>query len=616
MVYKKYILLVIIMYLNDEYYYNDMLDEESPIIEQDNSKIKIPLKKHQLAGLCKAIKMEQNEKIYHNDKLNSSSYYEICTNIGIIGEKVGYGKTITALSIIAHSPVKTIKINNTSLKTYNTQTKIKQSDQIKNSVIVSNIERYNIDDIRQKYINTTLVIVPRGPVYTQWVRSIQKETKLSVLLLDDVRVIKKIEQPTNDNIERIKKYLEQYDLVLIKNTTLKKFITYMEHPSLFIKYWARIIVDEAHDILMSIGNFSFLFKWLISATYTNILNIRYCVNANMYLIRELLKNELNNILIKSTDSFINKSFKLPPIIEKTYKCRMLNRLSVIRPYLSRSQIERLNASDLLGVMREIGGNVATESGIIDTFTTKLNRELHNKKCERNMIENMVLTDDEKKLRYEIIDKGIENLQNKINDLTQRLSNIDVKSCAICLDNLVNPLVLHCTHSYCASCIMMWIRTHKKCPECRADINITNTTFISNTVQSEKIEPKIKSKENTLIDIIRQKENGKFLVFSKIENGFSSIINILTNHEISFTEIKGSTGCMNNILDRFKNGEIKVILLNTNYAGSGIDISFATDVIIYHAMKEERIQAIGRAYRVGRVDDLCVHTLLYEQEEDL
>ena len=49
---------------------------------------------------------------------------------------------------------------------------------------------------------------------------------------------------------------------------------------------------------MSIGNISFLYKWLISATYTNLLNIRYCVNANVYLIRELIKNELNHILIK------------------------------------------------------------------------------------------------------------------------------------------------------------------------------------------------------------------------------------------------------------------------------------------------------------------------------
>jgi len=590
-----------------------MLDENSPILEQ-NEKIKLPLKKHQLVGIYKACRMEQDEKIYHNDETNENSYYEITTNIGIIGEKVGYGKTITALSIVAHSPVNTIKINNSSLKSYNTQVKIKQGDTIKNSVIVSNIEKYNTDVIRSKYINTTLVIVPRGPVYTQWVKSIQNDTKLSVLLLDDIRIIKKIEKPNDSNIARIKKYFERFDLILIKNTTLRKFMNYMEHDSYFIKYWARVIVDEAHDILMSIGNISFLYKWLISATYTNLLNIRYCVNANVYLIRELIKNELNHILIKSQDSFIKKSFDLPPIIEKNYKCKMLNRLSIIRPYLSRSQIERLNASDLLGIMREIGGNVATENGIIECFTNKLNKDLHNKKCEKDMIGMMSLTDQEKEQRTESIDKCIINLENKIKDLTQRISNIEDKSCAICLDNLTNPLILNCAHSYCATCIMMWIRTNKKCPECRNEINISDTTFITNTiVNNTEPKTKIKSKENTLIDIINTKPDGKFLIFSKIENGFSSIINNLNNHDISFTEIKGTTGCMNNILDRFRNGEIKVILLNTNYAGSGIDISFATDVIIYHSMNNERTQAIGRAHRVGRTKPLYVHTLLYEEE---
>lgn len=596
------------------HYYNDMLDEESPIIEQ-NEKIRLSLKKHQLAGICKAISMEQEEKIYHTDNTNPNSYFEITTNIGIIGEKVGFGKTITALSIIAHSPINTIKINNSSLKTYNTQVKIKPNEVIKNSVIVSNIEKYNPDDIRNKYINTTLVIVPRGPVYTQWIKSIQNDTKLSVLLLDDIRIIKKIEKPNNNNILRIKKYFEQFDLVLIKNTTIRKFMAYMEHESFFIKYWARIIIDEAHDILMSIGNISFLYMWLISATYSNIANIRYCVNANMYLIRELVKNELNHILIKSEESFIKKSFELPAIIEKTYRCKMLNRLSIIRPYLTRSQIDRLNASDLLGVMRDIGGNVATENGIIDTFTTKLNKDLHNKKCEKDMIQHMELSDEEKQFKYDNIDKSIENLENKIRDLTLRLSNIDVKSCAICLDNLTNPLILNCSHSYCASCIMMWIKSNKKCPECRIEIIVSDITLVSNATALPPVIAAIKSKENTLIDIINNKANGKFLIFSKIENGFSSIINILTNHSISFTEIKGTTGCMNNILDRFRNGEIKVILLNTTYAGSGIDISFATDVIIYHSMTNEKTQAVGRAHRVGRTCPLYVHTLLYEEEEE-
>ncbi len=56
-----------------------------------------------------------------------------------------------------------------------------------------------------------------------------------------------------------------------------------------------------------------------------------------------------------------------------------------------------------------------------------------------------------------------------------------------------------------------------------------------------------------------------------------------------------------------------ILLNTFHAGSGIDISFATDVIIFHSMGLYKTQAVGRAQRVGRTDKLFIHNLCYEQE---
>jgi SNF2 family DNA or RNA helicase len=71
--------------------------------------------------------------------------------------------------------------------------------------------------------------------------------------------------------------------------------------------------------------------------------------------------------------------------------------------------------------------------------------------------------------------------------------------------------------------------------------------------------------------------------------------------------------MMNILNSFKNSKIKVILLNTFHAGSGIDISFATDVIIFHSMGLYKTQAVGRAQRVGRIDKLFIHNLCYEQE---
>jgi SNF2 family DNA or RNA helicase len=71
--------------------------------------------------------------------------------------------------------------------------------------------------------------------------------------------------------------------------------------------------------------------------------------------------------------------------------------------------------------------------------------------------------------------------------------------------------------------------------------------------------------------------------------------------------------MLNVLDRFKKGITKIILLNTQYAGSGIEINYATDVIIFHSMGLDKQQAIGRAQRVGRTSILNIHNLCYEDE---
>lgn len=89
---------------------------------------------------------------------------------------------------------------------------------------------------------------------------------------------------------------------------------------------------------------------------------------------------------------------------------------------------------------------------------------------------------------------------------------------------------------------------------------------------------------------------------------------MLNQNNTFTsELKGTTQQMAKILDRFKSGELKVILLNTHHAGSGIDISCATDVILFHNMGTVSEQAIGRAQRVGRTNSLTVHKLYYPHE---
>jgi SNF2 family DNA or RNA helicase len=88
---------------------------------------------------------------------------------------------------------------------------------------------------------------------------------------------------------------------------------------------------------------------------------------------------------------------------------------------------------------------------------------------------------------------------------------------------------------------------------------------------------------------------------------------MNDNHIPYELLKGTTSHMMNVLNKFKKGDIKIILLNTQYAGSGIDINFATDVIIFHSMGLDKQQAVGRAQRVGRTEQLYIHNLCYDHE---
>jgi SNF2 family DNA or RNA helicase len=122
-----------------------------------------------------------------------------------------------------------------------------------------------------------------------------------------------------------------------------------------------------------------------------------------------------------------------------------------------------------------------------------------------------------------------------------------------------------------------------------------------------------SKEDTLIQLLNAKPEGKFLIFSRIDSGFWKLEQKLRDNNIQYSEMKGHTSHMMRLLDDFREGRTRVILLNTYYAGSGIDISFATDVVLFHMMGLDRNQAIGRAQRQGRTSQLHIHTLCYPNE---
>ena len=213
-----------------------------------------------------------------------------------------------------------------------------------------------------------------------------------------------------------------------------------------------------------------------------------------------------------------------------------------------------------------------------------------------------------------------------------------------MDVLDNPVYLNCTHTICGKCLFEWARlgvhTRNKaihCPECRTPIESNKIVAIIKHSEAEEDADagtdaggseagtsasgaaagrgvvQLLSKEDKFIQILKSKPDGRFLMFSRLDSQFYRLCILLREQGIVYSEMKGSTTHMMNVLNDFNQGTINIILLNTNYSGFGIDISTATDVIIYHHMPNEKIQAVGRAQRVGRKDVLTIHNLCYSHE---
>lgn len=607
-----------------EHFYSVILSDADPKFRQPD-KITIQLKPHQLAGLQKAFSMEQEEFVKYfiqnprsqipyslNQNPNIFGYFNLKTNIGIIGDIVGYGKTMIALSIVAALKKELIHVPDFRKHTY-------QSTSGYMEITKENTQRV----MTSVLINTTLVVVPRGPVYIQWKTSIKKNTTLSCLAIDSLVFIKK-NMPKR--VAELKEFLGKFDIVLIKNTTLTTLIEYYKETDPMgdeIYGFDRIMIDEAHVIIMKIPDLTYKFMWLITSSYKDLFLYNYSKTIYAGFLQMIQHNieRLHYVLIKGDIDFVKSSFEVPAPIEKFYVCKMSKNLTAIQPFLTPSISEFINVNDIAGAIKELGGLTETADDLVKLVLTDITKQICNTQKEISFVETLELERENKEARLNSLRNELSRYITRKESIEERLKEVSTKMCSICYDSLENPIYLNCSHMFCGQCIFNWIQANSRttrsikvqCPECRTDIDSSKiVAIVKEKVETDTV-MMIMSKEDQLIDIIKKKPEGRFLIFSRMDTAFGRLSKLLETHEITHTEIKGSTSHMMRILDDFVAKHIKVILLNTYHAGCGIDISSATDVIIFHSMPQEKIQAVGRAQRVGRTEQLTIHNLCYPHE---
>jgi len=586
------------------------LTKDDPIFTE-SIKSEVILKTHQLVALNKCIQLE-NEPI----QTNRAEHACVKSNIGILGDNVGSGKSYVMLALIM--------MNEKPLNLYNKHNVYGQY----NSIYIE----YN----RPKLIrlNTNIIVCSFGLI-NQWenyIRTFNKDFKYKTI---NTRV--KLS-------EFIKSTNTVYDILLVSSSFYKYIETNLRERQISV---VRTIFDEADTtVTPNAKQIPSEFYWFVTASYKNLINpfpkFRFNwsndwgartyntgVVKNLFiktLIVSLLRtlpvmdyNILSAIIVKNADAFVKESFALPEIISTCIECK--DTISEIVKSMTDNAniINSVNAGDLGTAISYINKNNTNldENCIIDVLKEDIEKNLKNCKARRQYYESIIVDDiqaHDKRLKH--LEEYERDLTLKIEYLTERIKNVDI--CNICYDQVSTRTVIKCCgNSYCLECICRWLKIKNTCPLCKAYVKeLSESLMVVNDksieIKSTHVYKKLYTLELLLKQIKSKNVNSKILIFSEYEKPFEKFVDIFDRLRIKYGILKGTSFQSN--LNMYKNQDMDVLLINSRAFGSGVNLENTTDVIIYHYFNLEiEKQVIGRAHRPGRTEALKTWYLFNQDE---
>jgi hypothetical protein len=376
------------------------------------------------------------------------------------------------------------------------------------------------------------------------------------------------------------------------------------------------------------------------------------------------KRRLFKVIVRNHPEFVKQSIDVPLPIVKFIKCYTSDALNAVKNALSLDVLKALNAGDMDKASQILGCRINTEADIIDSVTESLDTskrmlllEIGEKKRNINefclmrdrLKESYFLMKEEykntpKELRpetYEQCKKEYYNIQaritstekaietvninilqidHKIKNISDRLTDPEANTCPICIDNIKYPyaLVTCCKNKFCIACISNNIKVKNSCPLCRTQLTYNNLIVVEEEKNDviEKEDIILYEKIDMLSEYLLSNPTKKILIFSEFEKTFELIQQRLQQLAIKYSNISGNTHQILKTIDLYKKGDINVLMLNAKYFGAGINLQMTDEVFVYHRMSGDlEKQIIGRAQRLGRKDPLCINYLCYENEYD-
>lgn len=587
-----------------------LTENDEKILQPEH--ISIKLLDHQRTIIYKMQQLEESGIIKTDKNADDIDYTKknncinINTNIGILGDKVGAGKTLTTVSLISM---------NKKLKDRN--------------AIISGEQYFTLSyETKNKKLDCNLIVVPQKILH-QWNNTFKCCKNLNVLVLEknkDIdKIVKKIiKKDYNNKIIEKEEIIEEdiinYDVILIGENIIYRFYF------LSTQYkWNRIFIDEADTIknISCIPLYEFNFAWIITGTpeglkYRKIGSISKIFKDYKY------RKIYQYFIIKNDDNYIDQSIKLPYPNRFEIKCTTPKELLIIKDLIPSNILQMINAGNSEEAIKVLNFNVDTNDNILQIITKNIKDSITNKQIELEAEHKKVYPVQFKKehdQRIKTIENSLSKLEKKYEDIKKKIYELNDEYCPICMSNFVNPVIVDCCNNcFCFDCLAVSLGTmhNNKCVYCRQLISKSNIHVISdnnNIISKNKYD--LKEKMDVLIDIINNRPDGSIMIFANYADTFNKIEIKLKELSINYHILKGQSTIVEKNIEDFKNKKVKVLMLNAQYFGAGMNLEMTTDLIIYHRFNTEmEEQIIGRAQRYGRTTSLNVYYLLHENESNM
>jgi hypothetical protein len=542
--------------------YNNTIIENPCKIYKSN-KIKTDLYPHQETLLQEMIK-------YHNKMTSGYVWYNqiVSGKMGIIGDLPGSGKTLSILAYIASlgsKPQPTNELINHSTRYFFSHTLHVASD--------------------ISYCN--LVVVPSN-IFWLWESQVKTHTTLQPFLLESRRPL------TKPNV--VQSILGS-DFILATSKTYKHLVEFCKDNNIQFNH---IFLDQAESIYFS-GNeypLEFQFLWLITSTWIPfIFKNNLSLASNLIYIKDRIPDInsdlltwLNNVkqdsiqyqssiassaffksyipynhiargqlVLKTSNTYLDKSLHLPDIKYKTIKCSSFLHHNII-----------LNGSFLrTHLKKEIVPNIFQAMGIV-----------------QQPINELVLEQPSKQSL----------ISSKVKD-----------DCSICLDKPSHITMTKCCNNvFCGECLLRNMQNSTKCPTCRSPISIDSFNWVA-TDELIDISNNVKTRIETCIDILKDNSNNQVLIYTLYDNVYYQLLDKFSGVGIKVEKLDSNPYNVQRITNNFSSGVLRVVCVSNPEFVRGLSFTNATHVIFYHELLfyEMRELLIRSAQRLGRQHPLQV-----------